>query len=166
MAFRVRVLTHSSSISIVAFWSFAFGLGGTPKVLPARVLICVPLCARPPVVTMGVSAMQHNVQQVHAARLSSIYYPALAIVPDTWDILMCFILVGALRRRYGFFDHRDHLRPFQCLLAEAVSKATIVPHMASLYDLHDGNLCSSAKQSQQFNKKQLPPQVPLETNRT
>ena len=104
--------------------------------LIARVLICVPLCARPPVVTMGASAMQHNVEQVHAARLSSMYYPALAIVFDTWDILMCFIHVGALRRRYGFFDHRDHLRTFQCFLAEAVSKATIVPHMASLYDFH------------------------------
>ena len=75
--------------------------------LPARVLICVPLCARPPVVTTGASAMQHNVEQVHrrdihVARLSFIYYLALALVPDTCDIRMCFILVGVVRRRYCF----------------------------------------------------------------
>ena len=107
MVFRVRVLKLSLSISICAFWNFALGLGGTPKVLPARVLICVPLCARPPVVTTGASAMQHNVEQVHrrdihVARLSFIYYLALALVPDTCDIRMCFILVGVVRRRYCF----------------------------------------------------------------
>ena len=86
--------------------------------------------------------MQHNVEQVHrrdihVARISSIYYLAIAIVPGTCDILMRFILVGAFASALLFVvDHRDHLRPSQCILAEAVSKATIVPHMASLYDFH------------------------------
>ena len=63
MAFRVHAFETQFVYFNISVWGcFRLVLGGAPKVLPARVLICAPWCARPPVVTTGASAICNAAQ--------------------------------------------------------------------------------------------------------